>query len=274
MTSPSRITRRLDLVAEAGEKAMGIFVTSGFPKPANTLGILRAIDSGGADFIELGMPFSDPLAEGLTIQRSSEVSLGAGTTMNTTLAVAREFRKTSDTPLLLMGYLNPVVRFGVSNFFAAAASSGVDGIILPDLPPIEKALLSQPAADAGVDLVFLIAPNTSDDRVRQIDEASSGFVYAVSVTGLTGTGYGATGAVNNYLRRAKRLVKKNRLLVGFGISNHTEAMRLSDHTDGFIVGSAVIGLIDSLFADVSLNDVQRQNRIAAFVHDLKFGSDH
>jgi tryptophan synthase alpha chain len=271
MTRPSRIAQRLERVADSGEKAMGIFMTSGFPRPSATLEILRAIDDGGADFIELGMPFSDPLAEGIPIQRASETALANGASMRTTLAAAAEFRSGSDTPLLLMGYLNPVIRFGVSNFFDAAASSGVDGVILPDLPPAEKALVSGPAAAAGVDLIFLIAPNTPDPRIQQVDDLSSGFVYAVSVTGLTGTGLAATGAVNEYLRRARKLVTRNRLLVGFGISSHADAERLSEHTDGFIVGSALISLVETLFADSGLDGRSRLEQISSFVRGLKSG---
>lgn len=265
----SRIESRIRETVSGGEKAMGIFVTSGFPHPDHTLDILQAIDAGGADFIELGMPFSDPLAEGLPIQQSSERALAAGASMRTTLKVARAFRDSSDTPLLLMGYLNPVIRYGVSNFFEAAASSGVDGLILPDLPPSERALVSGAAEAAGIDLVHLIAPNTSEDRIRHVDAVSSGFVYAVSITGLTGTGHGQTGAVNAYLKRARDLVRKNCLLVGFGIGSYQDAMRLSEHTDGFIVGSAVIRKVDELYGDPRLSAQDRSDALSRFVRGLK-----
>ncbi|NNE69634.1 MAG: tryptophan synthase subunit alpha [Rhodothermales bacterium] len=267
----SRIETRIRETTTRGEKAMGIFVTSGFPDPAHTVEILQAIDEGGADFIELGMPFSDPLAEGLPIQQSSERALAAGASMRTTLEAARAFRASSTTPLLLMGYLNPVIRFGVSNFFRAAASSGVDGVILPDLPPSERALVAGAAADANIDLVHLIAPNTSDDRIRHVDQVAGGFVYAVSITGLTGTGHGQTDAVNEYLQRARSLVRKNCLLVGFGISSHEDAMRLSEHTDGFIVGSAVIRKIDDLFGSDAVSGTDRAKALTAFVRALKYG---
>lgn len=268
---PSRITERIRAETAAGRKAMGIFVTSGFPDPSVTGDVLRAVDEGGADFIELGMPFSDPLAEGLPIQQSSERALAAGASMKTTLAAAEKFRAGSDTPLLLMGYLNPVIRFGVGNFFTAAASSGVGGVILPDLPPSERDLVSGAADSAGVDVVHLIAPNTPDHRVRQVDEVSSGFVYAVSITGLTGTGHGSTEAVNAYLERARSLVTRNPLLVGFGISSHQDAARLSRHTDGFIVGSAVIRLVEQLYSDDSRTPEDRVGEIASFVRRLKHG---
>ncbi|MFT5517431.1 MAG: tryptophan synthase alpha chain [Rhodothermales bacterium] len=267
----SRLAAHIRQTVARGEKAMGIFVTSGFPDPSVTVEVLRAIDAGGADFIELGMPFSDPLAEGLPIQRSSERALAAGASMKTTLQAARDFRSSSTTPLLLMGYLNPVIRYGVSNFFEAAASSGVDGIILPDLPPSERELVSGAAKASGIDVVHLVAPNTSDARIRLVDDVSSGFVYAVSVTGLTGTGHGGTEAVNVYLKKARSLVTRNPLLVGFGIATHEDAMRLSAHTDGFIVGSAVIKLVDTLYGDDRLSTKDRHTRIADFVRGLKFG---
>jgi tryptophan synthase alpha chain len=267
----SRLTAHLRQTLARGEKAMGIFVTSGFPDPSVTVEILRAIDAGGADFIELGMPFSDPLAEGLPIQQSSERALAAGASMKTTLQAVRDFRSASRTPLLLMGYLNPVIRFGVSNFFQTAASSGVDGIILPDLPPSERQLVSGAAKAAGIDVVHLVAPNTPDARIRLVDDVSSGFVYAVSITGLTGTGHGGSEAVNVYLKKARSLVTRNPLLVGFGIATHEDANRLSAHTDGFIVGSAVIKLVDELYQDDRLCADDRHARIADFVRGLKYG---
>ena len=250
------------------KKAMGIFVTSGFPDKTATLPLLQTIDEAGADFIELGMPFSDPLAEGLPIQRSSELALRNGITLHETLTTAEKFRSKSDTPLLLMGYLNPVYRYGISNFCRDARSSGVDGLILPDLPA-EEAHLVQDAAEAhGIGVVFLIAPNTPDARVRLADERASAFVYAVSMTGLTGSTIDAVDAVASYLERARRLVRRNPLMVGFGIKTRDDAARLSRHTDGFIVGSAVIELIERLWTDGSLSPAKRLAAVRAFVAGL------
>jgi tryptophan synthase alpha chain len=252
---------------------MGLFMTNGFPHPDATLPILHAIDAGGADFIELGMPFSDPLAEGLPIQRSSERALRHGVTMDDAFRTAEAFRADSDTPLLLMGYANPVFRYGVSNFCTAARSSGVDGLILPDLPLDEAGLIADEAAAANLDLVHLIAPNSSDERIRRIDAAATGFVYAVSVTGLTGSGLGTVDAVTAYLQRARRLVTQNPLLVGFGIRTHDDAMRLSAHTDGFIVGSALIDRAAALWDDDELTDQERAAAIREFAHTLKHGTE-
>lgn len=251
---------------------MGLFLTSGFPDPDSTLPILQAIDAGGADFIELGMPFSDPLAEGKPIQRASERALAHGATLDDAFRTAEQFRADSDTPLFLMGYLNPILRYGASDFCRAAVSSGVDGLILPDLPPEENALVSDHAAQHGLDLIHLIAPNTPDARIRRIDQRASGFVYAVSVTGLTGSDLGTDDSVQTYLQRARDLVIQNPLLVGFGIRSHEDAVRMSRHTDGFIVGSALIDRVSELWdADDALSREERLAQIRNFARALKYG---
>ncbi len=269
----SRIREAVDAAASRGEKAMGLFLTSGFPNLESTLPILLEIDRGGADFIELGMPFSDPLGEGLPVQRSSERAIRNGVRLEDTLRTARAFRQSSDTPLLLMGYINPIFHFGVRPFCRQAAESGVDGLILPDLPPDEGHIIGDEAAEAGLGLVHLIAPNTPDDRVRRIDDLATAFVYAVSITGLTGARLGTDGGIESYLERVGRIVRKNPLLVGFGINSHQDAVRLSRHTAGFIVGSALIRLVERLWDDSSLNSAARLERIASFAHGLKHGSD-
>ncbi len=270
----NRIREHLANLQARQEKAMGIFVTNGFPERDATLSILNAIDAGGADFIELGMPFSDPLAEGLPIQQSSERALANGVTMKDAFDVTEKFRKTSDTPLLLMGYLNPVFRYGVSNFCRDANSSGVDGLILPDLPPEESEIIREAAAAHNLNLVFLIAPNTPDERIKTTDDLSTAFVYAVSMTGLTGTSIGGIDAVSAYLKRAKSLVQQNPLLVGFGIKSFEDAARLSQHTDGYIVGSALIKKLETLWADTSLSDEERLAQTTSFVNALKYGTQN
>jgi tryptophan synthase alpha chain len=267
----TRLRTTLDAARTRGEHAMGLFLTNGFPHPDATLPILRAIDEAGADFIELGMPFSDPLAEGLPIQHASERALGHGVTMDDAFRTAERFRARSETPLLLMGYVNPVLRYGVSNFCRAARSSGVDALILPDLPPEEADVIEEAAAEAGLGLVFLVAPNTPEERVRLVDRKASAFVYAVSVAGLTGQQIGGLDQVSAYLARTRALVHNNPLLVGFGIQTHADARRLSAHTDGFIVGSALIRTAEALWDDPGLDDAERLERIRAWAHELKHG---
>lgn len=268
----SRLQPLFERLRARGEKALGLFLTNGFPDPESTLPLLQAIDRGGADFIELGMPFSDPLAEGLPIQRSSARALGHGVTLTDAFMTAQRFRQRSETPLLLMGYINPIYRYGVSNFCAAAHSSGVDGLILPDLPLEERPLMAEAAAAAGLDLVHLIAPNTPDARIRAIDAEASGFIYAVTVTGLTGSQIGAADAVEAYLQRAKGLVQQNPLLAGFGIKTHADVVRMSRSTDGCIVGTALINLAERLWDDATLTQVERLAAVEAFVWGLKHGT--
>ena len=268
----SRLDDTFDSLQARGEKAMGLFLTDGFPKPDATVPLLHALDRGGVDFIELGMPFSDPLAEGRPIQKASARALDHGVTMADTFRRAEAFRQDSDTPLLLMGYVNPVLRYGLDDFCRDAAAAGVDGLILPDMPPEESTHLRTTAAEHGLDLVFLIAPNSSDERIRAVDEQATGFVYAVSVTGLTGSDLEQAPTVQEYLQRARALVEQNPLLVGFGIKSHDDAMRLSRHTDGFIVGSALINKAESLWDDPSLSEAERLDAVAQFARQLKQGT--
>ncbi|MCS3750241.1 tryptophan synthase alpha chain [Salinibacter ruber] len=267
----SRLDETFDALGP-DEKAMGLFLTDGFPNPDATVPLLHAIDRGGADFIELGMPFSDPLAEGRPIQRASAQALSHGVTLPDTLRTVEAFREDSDTPLLLMGYVNPVFKYGVDAFCRDAAEAGVDGLILPDLPPQESDALCDAAAAHGLELVFLIAPNTSDERIRVVDERATGFVYAVSVTGLTGSDLAETPSVDEYLMHARDFVAQNPLLVGFGIKTHDDAMELSRHTDGFIVGSALINRVEALWEDPERSTTDRLDTVEGFARHLKSGT--
>ena len=270
----SRLARRLRELRAADQKAVGIFVTNGFPTLQDTPGLLQALADGGADFVELGMPFSDPLAEGLPIQRSSARALAGGATTEHAFRNVAAFRANNDVPLLLMGYINPILQFGTKAFCQQARESGVDGLIVPDLPPEESYVLADETRRVGLDLVFLAAPNSSDARIQEIDRLSTGFVYAVSVTGLTGSGLDSRmTSIESYLARLRKLVRHNPVLVGFGIRTHTDAHRLSRSTDGFIVGSALVSQIDALWEDGSLSNSQRLTRVEAFVRTLKYGED-
>lgn len=268
MSTSTRLSRRLEALRDEDRKAMGIFLTCGFPSIGLTLPVLRAVDRGGADFIELGMPFSDPLAEGVPIQRSSAAALAGGTTLKTVLGVADAFRKESETPLLLMGYINPIHRFGVARFCRAAASAGVDGLIVPDLPFESSDMLRSDAMAAGLDTVFLIAPNTSPDRIRSIDRVSSGFVYAVAFAGLTGDTIDTGDPFQAYIESARRSVS-NPLMVGFGIKSAADARRACRHSDGFIVGSALTVLIEEVWRDADLSAEDRLEHVERFVRELR-----
>jgi len=258
---------------DSGQKALGIFVTSGFPNLEATPSILRAIDEGGADFIEIGMPFSDPLAEGIPIQRSSQKALAAGVTMQDTLGFASSFREHSDTPIILMGYANPVMQYGISNFFRDARSSGVNGVILPDVLPEADSPFYLAAEKKQIDMICLISPTTPPERMEMIDQLSSGFVYAVSMTGVTGLEISQTKSINEYLKTAGSHVVQNRLLVGFGIRTAADVRKMTRHVDGAIVGSALVSLIDSSWADDTLDHDNRITGIVEFVRDLKSGTN-
>lgn len=267
----SRLRKRLVQLREQNKKALGLFLTNGFPEPEATLPLLHTIDEAGADFIELGMPFSDPLAEGLPIQRSSARALQHGITLKDTLETAAEFTADSNTPLVLMGYINPVYHYGVEAFCRDAKAAGVAGLILPDVPVEEAGQLEKAAAAEELALTYLIAPNTPEERIRTIDQKATGFVYAVSITGLTGGALGGVDSVGAYLQKARGLVQKNPLLVGFGIRTHGDVLRLSEHTDGTIVGSALINEVERLWDEGSRSEAERLAAVRAWVHALKTG---
>lgn len=267
-TLETRLTQRLRELRESGSKAMGIFLTCGFPEPDASLPLLRAIDRGGADFIELGMPFSDPLAEGVPIQRSSAVALANGTTLATVLGTARAFRSSSETPLLLMGYVNPIYRYGTQAFCRDAAAAGVDGLILPDLPPEAAAPLRSATAENGLDLIFLIAPNTPPERITVIDRLATGFVYAVAFAGLTGDAIDTGDPLQAYLSGARAHIS-NPLLVGFGVKTRDDARRASLNTDGFIVGSALINHVEAIWQDEARSAEARLEAVESFVRSLR-----
>ena len=268
----ARLRTVLSELKRRREKAMGLFLTNGFPSLDATVPLLRALDAGGADFLEIGMPFSDPLAEGLPVQRSSARALAGGVQMEDVFRTARTFRERSETPLLLMGYINPILQYGVGNFCAAARSSGIDGLIIPDLPPEEAGLITASADECQLEMVFLLAPNTSDVRARRIDQLSTGFVYAVSVTGTTGACLEhRMENVARYLERANRIIEYNPVLVGFGIKTHADARRLCRHADGFIVGSALVEVIEGLWNDSSLSFTDRLEGVRQFARNLAAG---
>ena len=270
----TRLHAHLAGLRDAGRTALGLFVTNGFPDPAGTSDVLNAAADGGADFVELGMPFSDPLAEGLPIQRSSARALGHGVTMADAFRTAEAFAAAHpDVPLVLMGYVNPVVQYGVGAFCRDAAQAGVAGLILPDLPPDEGALLDADAAAAGLGVTYLVAPNTPRARVQAVAERSTGFVYAVSSPGLTGGALSDHSAITGYLDRTRALTGPTPLLVGFGIRTPEDAARLAPHADGVIVGSALIEHAERVWDDAALSAAARRDSVAGWARALRRGAD-
>ena len=206
--------------------------------------LLRSVSASGADLLEVGIPFSDPLADGKTIQHSSEVALRNGASLASILASLKEFRTASEVPILLMGYLNPILRFGLERFTDAAVAAGVDGVIIPDLPPEESGSLVESCTKAGLSNVFLIAPTTDDGRIRLIDTLSTDFSYCVSVTGVTGarSSLGTNGSPDAFFQRVRRETKKP-FVVGFGVSSREQVADIWRYADGAVVGSALIDRI-------------------------------
>ncbi len=218
------------------------FFTAGYPNRSTFDSLVRSAADSGADIIEIGMPFSDPLADGPEIQHSSFEALKHGISLAEILDRVRKIRTKIDTPIVLMGYYNPVRTYGVERFVRDAHSAGVDGLIIPDLPPDEAKELTSPARKHEVSTIFLVAPTSSDKRIKAVDKASPDFVYAVTVTGVTGAGKTFGPTTEKYLKRLKHSLTKP-FVAGFGISSPETARQMARYADGVVIGSALIKLM-------------------------------
>ena len=233
----SRISRLM--VSRGRRKLLVPFFTSGYPTARTAHDLIRAGIDAGADMIEIGMPFSDPMADGPEIQLSSQVALQHSTSMADALRLVEAVRRHSDIPLVLMGYFNPLLAFGSDRFTRAVDLSGADGLIIPDLPFDEADELSRPAAVNNLSSIYLVAPTSSVDRIERIDRACTDFVYAVTVTGVTGAGTQFDRSTDSYLKSLKQRLKKP-FVAGFGVSSAASAARLARYADGVVIGSALI----------------------------------
>src|SRR5262245_14334086 len=241
----TRIDTRFAELKAQGRAALVTFLTAGDPDGETSLALIKALPKAGADVIELGMPFTDPMADGPAIQASSQRALKAGQTLKKTLAMVRAFRKTDDaTPIVLMGYYNPIYVFGVDRFLAEAKAAGVDGLIVVDLPPEEDEELCLPALKAGLSFIRLATPTTDDRRLPAVLANTSGFVYYVSITGVTGTAVPDAGRVTGAVARIKRHTKLP-VAVGFGVRTAAHARAIAKGADGVVVGSALIDTLKS-----------------------------
>lgn len=242
----SRIAKHLENLRTKGRKALIPFITAGDPQPGVTVPTMHALVEAGADIIELGVPFSDPMADGPVIQHASERALLHHIGMRDVLAMVREFRQTNaETPVVLMGYLNPIEVMGYEAFARAAAEAGVDGVLTVDMPPEEATGLTAALRAHGLDPIFLLAPTTSEQRISRICELASGFVYYVSVKGITGAGHLNTDEVAERLSviRGKTDLPVG---VGFGIKDGESAARVAKVADAVVVGSALVSRIEAL----------------------------
>ncbi|SIQ96433.1 tryptophan synthase subunit alpha [Bosea sp. TND4EK4] len=239
-TGQSRIRSRFEACAREGRAALVTFVTAGDPDLATSSAILAALPGAGADLIELGVPFTDPMADGIPVQLAGQRALKAGQTLKKTLAMVDDFRKAGhDTPIVLMGYYNPIYVYGVERFLKDARRCGVDGLIVVDLPPEEDAELCIPALEAGISFIRLATPTTDDKRLPKVLQNTSGFVYYVSVTGVTGGAIADYGAVGEAVTRIKRHTELP-VAVGFGVKTAADAATIAKSADGVVVGSALV----------------------------------
>jgi len=238
-----RIERRFAALEKDGRAALVTFTMAGDPDYATALAILKALPKAGADVIELGMPFTDPMADGPAIQAAGLRALKAGQNMKKTLAAVREFRNGDDaTPVVLMGYDNPIYVYGVERFLADAKAAGVDGLIVVDLPPEEDVELCLPAMQAGLNFIRLATPTTDDKRLPAVLTNTSGFVYYVSITGITGSAAPDPGKVAAAVARIKRHTKLP-VCVGFGVRAADQARAIAENADGVVVGSALVDAV-------------------------------
>ncbi len=234
--------RKFEELKKSKRKALIPFFTSGYPSLAETERLASIAASAGADFLEIGMPFSDPMADGPAIQFSSHQALSTGLKMKDTFSLVERITNKTELPVALMGYYNPILAKGISRFIKSAKSSGVGGLIIPDLPPEEAVELQESAQEQNMALCFLVAPTTNPKRYSTIAKSSTGFVYAVTVAGVTGARTSFSTSTDTYLRELKSNISKP-IIAGFGIANGPTARKMVRHVDGVVVGSAFIELM-------------------------------
>ena len=237
------MNRLESLFQRKSKNILNVYCTAGYPLPESTMDVMIALEAGGADIIELGMPYSDPLADGPVIQASSSVALANGMTISRLFDQLRGFRQQVHIPVILMGYMNPVLQFDFERFCQQAAAVAVDGLIIPDLPIYEfEAEYGAIIQRYGLNFIFLVTPETSEERIRKIDELSTGFIYAVSSSSTTGSDKNM-GDVETYLKRLQKMNLKNPILVGFGIKDRKTFEASCLYANGAIIGSAYINAL-------------------------------
>ena len=265
----SRITRRFAELRAAGRSGLVAFVTGGDPDLAISRRILAALPESGADLIEIGVPFSDPMADGPTIQEANLRALGAGAHLPAILGLVRQFRERDDrTPIVLMGYFNPILAFGIEPFVAEARAAGVDGLIVVDLPPEEDPELRLPARKAGLDFIRLATPTSDERRLARILDGASGFLYYVSIAGITGTRAVPVAAVREALAPIRQRTALP-VAVGFGVRTPADAAALAGAADAVVVGSALVGEVKAALAEGRDPAAAVAGRVAALAEALR-----
>ena len=261
----SRIEEKFKKLKEANQKALIPFITAGDPDLDTTKRLVIEMERAGADIIELGVPFSDPIADGPAIQKASYRSLKSGTTLKKIIGVVKELRQTTEIPLVLMTYYNPVFKYGISEFVRDASDAGVDGIIIPDLPPEEGEGIIEEGKRHNLNTIFLLAPTSTKERIKIVASASTGFIYYVSLTGVTGARKSLPETVEASVNKIRKATDKP-IAVGFGISTAEQAKRIASFADGVIVGSAIVNVIEK-----NIDKPDLIEKVSGFVKDLKSG---
>ena len=258
----SRLAARFTALKADHAKALIAFVTAGDPDLTTTGEIILLLEHSGADVIELGVPFSDPMADGPTIQRSSERALSSGTTLHGILELVKRVRRRTEVPIILMGYLNPVHAYGYDIFCHDASEAGVDGLLLVDMPPEESSELLLPARHYGLDVIFLLTPTSDAERIAAVERLGSGFVYYVTVTGVTGARASVSTSLAQELAGVKQKISLP-IMAGFGISTSGQAAQVGKLADGIVVGSAIVKLFEQ-YSGAELNQ-----HLGSYVASLK-----
>lgn len=267
----TRLAKRFAKLKDEGRAALVTYIMSGDPDQDTAQAILNGLPAAGADIIELGMAFSDPMADGPAIQAAANRALAAGITLKKTLAQVRDFRALDDeTPIVLMGYYNPIYHYGVEAFVADAKAAGVDGLIIVDLPPEEESELCLPALAGGINFIYLAAPTTDDDRLPRVLANASGFVYYVSITGVTGTASAAVADVDAAVARIRRHTDLP-VAVGFGITSAESAKNVAQVADAAVVGSALISRLRENLDDDGRPKPGLVDEVLGFVTELADG---
>jgi tryptophan synthase alpha chain len=236
------MSRIASVFQKPGHKALIPYITTGYPNLEVMLKAVPLLAENGADIIELGIPFSDPMADGVTIQESSYQALQNGITPAICLEIARKLRQKTDVPLVFMTYYNPVLKYGPENFCVACARSGIDGLIIPDLPPEEGVALERSAREQGIDLIYLLSPTSTPERIGIVSHKSSGYIYLVSVAGVTGARTNLPPGLEAFISQVHKIARQP-LCVGFGVSTPDQARQISRLADGVIAGSRLIQLM-------------------------------
>lgn len=260
----SRISGTFQRLRAAGRKAFIPFVVAGDPSLAATEQAVRALVRAGADLVEIGVPFSDPIADGPINQRAAHRALLQGVTLTDVLDLAERLRSDVDVPIVLLSYFNPILRYGLDRFAKDAVRSGVSGVVVPDLPPEEADDVVASARAEGLDSIFLLAPTSTDERIRLVAERSTGFIYCVSLTGVTGVQEQLSADLEDLLHRIKRMTDTP-VCVGFGVSTPEQARRVAQVADGVIVGSALVASLEQQADGIG--------RLAALAGTLRAGID-